>query len=102
LRATKLEPGFRYFCVLLLNLFLLFFDSFDQERGQAGVIHSCSVLAVLLPLHDLRNHGTHFFGDDADFVLAARLQIVGDAAQLLDLSRAPFNVWILVFQRREL
>jgi len=85
LRATKLEPGFRYFSSLLLNLFLLFFDGFDQERGQAGVIHAGSVPAVLLPLYDPRNDRTHFFGDNADLVFAVRLQIVGDAAQLLDL-----------------
>jgi len=71
--------------ILRLRLPLLLFDRFDQERGEAGVVHAGGVLAVLLPLHDLRDHGAHFFSDDADLMLAVGLQIVSNAAQFLDL-----------------
>lgn len=38
--------------VLLLDLALLLFDSFDQERGQEAVVHPLRMLAVLFPIDE--------------------------------------------------
>jgi len=58
---------------------LLFLRGFDQQCGEATVIDTLGIRAVLLPRNQLRHDGAHFLGDDTNFVLAIRLQVVGDA-----------------------
>src|ERR1700680_1468764 len=66
---------------------LLFFGRFNEQRGKATVVDATGVLAVLVPGDNLGDDHPSFFGNHSHFVLAARLQFIGDAAQLLDLAQ---------------
>ena len=63
---------------------LLFFCGLDQQCGEPAVIDAPGVLAILLPGNHLGDDGADFLGNHTHFVLAIRLQVVGDAAELLD------------------
>src|SRR4029077_4556332 len=71
--------------LLVSDKSLLFLRRFDQQRGEAAVIDALSVLTVLVPGDNLRHNGADFLRDDADFVLAVRLQVIRNATGLLNL-----------------
>ena len=72
--------------LLFANQSLLFLSRLDEQRGKAAVIDALGVLAVLVPGDNLGDDRPNFFGNYSDFVLAVRLQLIGDATELLDLS----------------
>jgi len=72
--------------LLLVDQRLLFFRRLDQQCGEPAVIDALGILAVLLPGNHLGNDGAGFLGNHTHFVLAIRLQVVGDAPELFDYS----------------
>ena len=82
--ALDLGALLPHLLLLVPDLLLLLLDRFDQKRCQPAVVHALRVFAVLFVAHNFGNDLADFFGNDADFVLAAAFQVVGDAAQLFD------------------
>ena len=68
----------------IANLPLLLLHRFDQQGGKAGVIDAASIFAVGFVGDQLGHDCAHFLGNHSDLVLARVLQVVGNAAQLLD------------------
>ena len=54
------------------------------SSAEAAIIDALSILPVLVPRDDFRDDCADFLGDDADFVLAGRLQVIRNAAKLFD------------------
>ena len=81
------SPRFKADLLLLLpDLLLLLFDRLNQQRGQAAVVDALRISAVGFIGDDFRYDLADFFGDYPDLVFAARFEIVGDTAQILDFS----------------
>ena len=88
--------------LLGLDLPLLLLDGFNQQCGQAGVVHPASVSSVLLIADHFWHHLSYFFRDHTNFVFARLLQVEETPRNCSTLASASSRVWMLVFQRREL